>query len=229
MKDAEFIELLNLYLDLEIGTEDAKRLEAEVRRSPERYRTYREYCQMQKACAFLSVQHIEMPSESRSVAFESVSRAWGFGAYASGACAVAACVALALVLFKGDGSLTIAPQKVDATSIASVRIEDPAATRALMREVPTMVSLSPRSGELRSVIATQSLALTSQPRSADSATVPDERFAWMNRVDFATIPRVNADTLLFETKAAGPGDGRVFGNRRSGEWPVEKAAFQFQR
>ena len=36
MKDNEFIELLNLYLDHEISQEDAARLEAEVQRNPAR-------------------------------------------------------------------------------------------------------------------------------------------------------------------------------------------------
>ncbi len=229
MKDAEFIELLNLYLDHEIGAEDAKRLEAEVRRSPERYRTYREYCQMQKACVVLSAQHAGAAADGKVVAFEPASPSWGFGTYASGVCAAAACFALSVVLFKGDGSFTSAPKNLDATSIATVRIEDPAGARALMREVPTMVSLSPRNAELKSVLATQPLALTRKQRSADSATVWDERFDWMNRVEFATIPRADATTLLFEAKTAVPFDGRVFTNRRSSEWPVEKAAFQFQR
>ena len=229
MKDTEFIELLNLYVDHEIGVEDAKRLEAEVRRSPERFRTYREYCQMQKACAVLSAQHVGAASDGKAVAFEPASRTRGFGVYASGVCAAAACVALAVVLSKGDGSLTSAPQKSDTTSVATVRIEVPSAARALLRDVPSMVSLSPRSLELKSVLATQPLALTSEQRGADSTTVADERFAWMNRAEFATLPRVNADTLLFEAKAAEPFDGRTFGGRRSSEWPVEKAAFQFQR
>ena len=34
MKDSEFIELLNLYLDHEISTADAARLEAEVQANP---------------------------------------------------------------------------------------------------------------------------------------------------------------------------------------------------
>ena len=51
MKDSEFLELLNLYLDHEITPADAARLEAEVRADPERRRTYLQYCRMQKACA----------------------------------------------------------------------------------------------------------------------------------------------------------------------------------
>ena len=55
MKELEFIELLNLYLDHEISPEDAARLEAEVLNNPARRRVYREYCQMQKACKAIAV------------------------------------------------------------------------------------------------------------------------------------------------------------------------------
>jgi hypothetical protein len=54
MKDSEFIELLNLYLDHEISADNAARLEAEVQGNPERRRVYRQYCRMQKACTLLA-------------------------------------------------------------------------------------------------------------------------------------------------------------------------------
>lgn len=56
MKEREFTELLNLYLDHEITPEAAARLEAEVQRNPARRATYRQYCQMQKACKILSAE-----------------------------------------------------------------------------------------------------------------------------------------------------------------------------
>src|SRR5215510_4333714 len=54
MKDSEFIELLNLYLDHEISAADAARLEAEVQSNPSRRRRYQQYCRMQKACKMLA-------------------------------------------------------------------------------------------------------------------------------------------------------------------------------
>ena len=50
MKDSEFIELVNLYLDHEISTADAARLEAEVQTNAARRQIYRQYCRIQKAC-----------------------------------------------------------------------------------------------------------------------------------------------------------------------------------
>ena len=50
MKDREFIQLLNLYVDREITADDARRLEIEVASSPERRKVYDQYCRIQKAC-----------------------------------------------------------------------------------------------------------------------------------------------------------------------------------
>ncbi len=54
MKDSEFIELLNLYLDHEISAPDAARLEAEVQNNPARRKVYQQYCRMQKGCKLLA-------------------------------------------------------------------------------------------------------------------------------------------------------------------------------
>ena len=53
MKEAKFIELLNLYLDQQIEPADAELLEKEILRRPDRRRTYREYCRMHRACSLL--------------------------------------------------------------------------------------------------------------------------------------------------------------------------------
>ena len=59
MKESKFIELLNLYVDHQISPDDAKLLESEVESNPTRRRIYRQYCQMQKACALMGagLQH----------------------------------------------------------------------------------------------------------------------------------------------------------------------------
>jgi len=54
MKDSEFIELLNLYLDHEITPANAARLEDEVRRNPGRRRIYLQYCGIHKACGIIA-------------------------------------------------------------------------------------------------------------------------------------------------------------------------------
>ena len=121
MKDSEFIELLNLYLDHEISAVDAKRLEVEVQSSPSRYRVYREYCQMQKACVVWAEKAaLDLPVDAKIITFPSPKTSWEFGTYAAGVCAVAACLALVFVVQGGRGSATTAPKPSDPTLIASV-------------------------------------------------------------------------------------------------------------
>src|SRR5690606_26074347 len=99
MKDSKFIELLNLYVDQQISAEDAAQLEAEIQRSPERRRIYREYCQMQKACVILAETfQTEAPAGGKIVEAGRVQRSrLTVATYAMGALAAAACVALVLV------------------------------------------------------------------------------------------------------------------------------------
>lgn len=87
MKDSEFIELLNLYLDHEIGSADAARLETEVQQNPERRRLYRQYCAMQKACTELAVQYVDVEVPAPKIAsFSPRRQAWYPAALAAAAC-----------------------------------------------------------------------------------------------------------------------------------------------
>lgn len=101
MKDQEFIELLNLYLDHEIAPADAARLEAEVQASPQRRAVYTQYCRMQKACTSLGADFRAANEVAFDPAVAAVERArrrrqaafYGFGSFA----AAAACVAFILI------------------------------------------------------------------------------------------------------------------------------------
>ena len=91
MKDSKFIELLNLYVDHQISAEDAARLEAEIQRTPERRRVYRQYCQMQKACTVLADNfRTQIPPAGKVVEFPRPARSplraatYGMGVLAAG-------------------------------------------------------------------------------------------------------------------------------------------------
>jgi hypothetical protein len=231
MKDSEFIELLNLYLDHEISAADAKRLEAEVQSSPARYRVYREYCQMQKACVVWAEQSAAAVSaDSKVIAFESPRTSWGFGQYAAGICAAAACLALALVIRDGNGSASIAPRASDPELMAKVEIIAPMGADDEFRSVvPSMVSLNSRPAEFQPVMVASGLALTRQQRDAGAVASADARFDWMNRVQPAALHRTSAADLVFENRPAPQPDNRAFRTRRLIDAQVEQAAFQFQR
>ncbi|MBC7369830.1 MAG: hypothetical protein H7343_23950, partial [Undibacterium sp.] len=140
MNDSKFIELLNLFLDHEIAPADAKLLEAEVLRSPARRRVYREYCKMQKACVVLAESAAAAPTSSDFTRPEiaigdrlSGLGPWGPGSYAAGFCALAACLALAVVIRNGNGAPAAARRSADPAAVANVLIPSPVAPEQLRR------------------------------------------------------------------------------------------------
>lgn len=234
MKDAEFIELLNLYLDHEISPADAARLETEVQRSPERRKLYRDYCKMQKACMLLAGEAAAEPVAigHNVIPFDQpASRSWGVTAYAIGLCAAAACVALALVLRTGHGSAGGAPQATDPAVLAAVQISPISAQRSGARDFPLTVSVNARASEqLQPVFAAQSLALSKQARNEAATSVSaDPRFDWMHRVQVASLKGLDTDELVFDAKPTLQPDTRSYRSRRTIDGQFEKAAFQFQR
>jgi len=95
MKDREFLELLNLYIDHEITPDDAVRLEAEVAARPDRRELYSQYCKMQKACSMLSGQFANAPV--RAVP-EHARGTWAFGPALAGLAAACVIVVVGLRL-----------------------------------------------------------------------------------------------------------------------------------
>lgn len=229
MKDQEFIELLNLYLDHEIPVEDAARLEAEVQRNPARYRVYREYCQMHKACALLSPAHAgEIPAVA---AFESPSQAWGNPFALGGLMAAAAAVAF---VFLNHGP-SAAPTSGGSGVVAENAMAAPASSdRAIPVDSPAPRSIGPTvtvslplgRSDYQPALATQTLRWNTSEVAAPP--VQDARFNWIETLQLASVPQVPADALRFETKTIQKDGQRSFGSGRL-EGPTEYNAIQFQR
>ena len=157
MNDAEFIELLNLYLDHEISAVDARRLEAEVTRNPARYKIYREYCQMQKACVVLAqtsaLETAATPADANVVSFDDDAPRWGFGFYAAAACAAVACVAVVAVMRNGNGSANLAALAPEISSIASTQFTPVSSLADKPRDLPRTVSVAARNGDMKPAFA----------------------------------------------------------------------------
>lgn len=207
MKDSEFLELLNLYLDHEIGKEDSARLEAEVLRNPERRRIYRQYCQMQKACVLLSEGAMESaPAEDTALAAafaprrSSTGGLWALGAFAAAACAA---IVVARLRLAEHSSPAVAP----AASSVQVAASPASATFA----VPSAAQ------DFRPVFVARPAAVRAEVADAN-------QFAWMNRIELSPIQSVSVDKLFAEPKRA------LFDSRTTSPGqsvPVETAAFQF--
>ncbi len=219
MNDTEFIELLNLYVDHEITSADAARLEAEVAQNPARARIYREYCSMQKACMILAEQFREtapVPGAERRVTRGARARSLSF---AAAGLAAAACLALLLVPRHPAAGVAPGPQ----ASLASASLPSPGVA------APTVVAARLESG-------VQPLyRLHLEPSTARGAALfvsseQQDPFAWMNQVQLAPIQRHPVGPLTFDPKAAAPvsPSGTLNGIQKTQQGPVEMTAFQLQ-
>jgi anti-sigma factor RsiW len=223
MKDSEFIELLNLYLDHEIGAADAARLEAEVQNNPSRRRIYQDYCRMQKACKVLAqdfADESQAAPEQKVIAFEqarSTARTRSSVRYVSaGLMAAAACVAVVFVGRRQSPTPVstpiaevVAPAAAPAQTVATAPIAAPAQRPAN--------ALSIRNRE-----RAESLMLTSAQN--------DPHFAWMQDMRLAPLQTTPSTEPLHLENANMRLENRTF---TSGKQPVpsdvELTAIRFQR
>jgi anti-sigma factor RsiW len=249
MKDTEFIQLLNLYLDHEISTADAARLEAEVQTNAGRRHIYQEYCRMQKACRMIAADFQTdpadslVPTERKVIAFnpavaEAVAlrrrRLAGFYTVGSFA-AVAACVA---IIFVGRGRhLQNADQATPTTSpVASApasAITNPDATFVASKSATPrgLVSLAPRPQQ--SGLVRDRLLLNSHSDGLEGGV--DQgigQLAWINSVQLSPLQIRTPADLHFAAKF-GP-EGRALGNRQAAPAKASPPAeeylgFQFVR
>jgi hypothetical protein len=249
MKDHEFLELLNLYLDHEISAADAARLEAEVQGNATHRGTYLEYCRMQKACTLLAKDFADQPAEKKVIAFEPRRSAWASGTVAVGGLAVAAaCVALVLMKRAPESTDYAAP--VSNQAIASAPPAAPAPTAVV--ETPTEVQPAPveklpasaiastvtmpvrlRHGDIRPIFVTTPLAQTvSNPDAAAMLAALQQnaqaQFEWMKAMQLAPMQGLSQQDLRSDL---GPSIQPASRTSTGGhpETIVERTAFKFQK
>ncbi len=245
MKDSEFIELLNLYLDHEISAADAARLEAEVQGNVQRRKVYEQYCRMQKACKVLAEDFqtggAAMPEPAR-INFQSIPQRTRAGrAYTIGTiAAAAACVAIILVgrsrqQLQEPGTTPpiaiTAPAEANPGAVAVASVPAPGAglARAVSMPEPALEpaarSLEPEHFYLSRNVRSDAL----QRAAAEQAAA---QFAWMERVQLAPIQvRTQPDALRFDAQPASlRTEPRTYGSRQQpGDPQIELTAFRFQR
>jgi hypothetical protein len=216
MKDSEFIELLNLYLDHEISPAESSRLEAEVTRSPERLRLYRQYCRMQKACVELAEKSREdAPAQEALAAAFAPRSAWfgTAGVWTTGLMAAAAAIAI----------ITTSHRSAVVPSGPSVAQSLPAAPAP---------AAAPAADDFHPVFFAPSMALNgagSKPGSMFNSADQNGQFAWMNRVQIAPLQLAPSGSVLVDPKASLKLDGGAAGDRPQAQDAVEETAFQFAK
>lgn len=243
MNDSEFIEYLNLYLDHEITAADAARLEAEVQRSPERRRIYRDYCRMQKACMVLAK---DFNDEAASAAaqergplevegarrFSWVTGVWG----AAGLFAVAACVAIVFIANRKPGASPVGRPVVSSVApelemgVIVGRSENIAAQASFARSVTVPAS---RRSELQPGLALGSLSLGQSIAGGESpaeGSLPAQ-FDWMSSLQIAPMQRMELEGFRFEARPTEAAKNSVYGGhpRPAQQGVVEMTAFQITK
>lgn len=236
MKDTEFIEQLNLYLDNEISAEDAARLEAEVQSNPARRRVYQDYCRMQKACKLLAEDFADgkaADATRKVVHFEQAkaehARRTRLSYIGGGLAAAAACLT---VFFVGHEQRSSAPTGGPANlaqTAPAAELPAVVASNAIMaNEAPVPAgeaatrNMNPLS--LRNRTQTVSLTLT-------TAQPDDPNFAWLQNVRLAPLQSpAPMEQLRLEVRPALRPDDRTFtsGNKLLFE-DVSTTAFRFQK
>lgn len=212
MNDREFIELLNLYIDSEISSEDALRLEAEVMARPDRREIYQQYCRMQKACSMLSEQFAASAPEAAPAPARS---AWGFGPVLAG---LAAACLIAVVGLRYRGALS-ADGAAGATHGPAVAVSGVAAPSRIDSMEPVFLTRAP--------------AARGSSGAAFASTDPLQQGAplvWIGDLHFSpVVPASNPELLLAprtDLKGAMMGDLQPAPNiQQAGEM----TAFRFQR
>jgi anti-sigma factor RsiW len=218
MKDSEFLELLNLYLDHEIAPEDAARLEAEVRANPERRRTYLQYCRMQKACTLLAAEFAaDRPAPRRETIGQRLG--WAAAGFASFG-VVAAGLAVAFVLWQR--SPVPQPASGPALAVASPAQGEP--QRGLV------AATNPAAPRL--TLVGESLALSGGLQVGGNSPVrsPSDQLEWLRNFQVATVPVAGGTSTLRFDHSAQPQrpEARQLGLKAQAE-AAEMTAFRFAK
>ena len=216
MKESKFVELLNLYVDHQISPSDAALLEAEIQRSPERRKVYRQYCQMQKACSTLAESFLsDAPEAEKNLDTASTSRPFAFVTYAMGFAAAAACVALVVV------NQPVAQKKASVSeSVAVTQVTLPSTTEDSVAVIPAP---EPTRAVLHKAFTTVGYTPSSVTAVATSDT---ERLNWMNDVQ---VERVTAESLWFSAQPALQYQDLTLRSVQPLSGPVETTAFIFAK
>jgi hypothetical protein len=216
MKDPEFIELLNLYVDREISAEDALRLEAEVVANPGRREVYDQYCRMQKACSMLSEEIAETtPAPEVTIVQFPTQSPWHIGQFALGIAAAAAC-AVGIVTYKLHDTSRYMPM-----ADAPVAAAKPA-------PAPTPLGLVGDTDSMKPVFTTR--VSNERVYAVAENSAPVAQLNWIGDIQMPPVFTAANSELLINprTDIKAPALTDTPGQNDPQE-PAEMAAFRFQR
>jgi len=246
MKDSEFLELLNLYLDHEIEASDAARLETEVQSNPARRRVYQEYCRMQKACTMLAKDFVDQQSPKKLRTLEP-QRSWGPMWLGGAGLAAAACVAL-VVTYRTSTTVPDATASGQSVAVAQgVTIPVVAATAPIAPKpegstvIARAVTVQPvMVNETKAFQPSVPITLTSGNAAATAALLANAQrnmqavaqqdikaeLEWLKNFQIAPIQQMPLADMQLDARPAQQVANRTFTGNRSADASVEWTAFR---
>jgi anti-sigma factor RsiW len=259
MNDRRFIELLNLYVDQELSEAEARELEQEIARHPERRQVYGQYCRMQRACVRLLDQQaapapqidvltqaaatgtadadepvvLKIPAWMAEPAPRRRRRSWA--AWSGGALAAAACFAVVAIQSFHRGQL-------DGTTMA--QSDAPEAVSVAASPVPRaeqMASVATPNDSAASAVARSAyrpvfvVNLRPDPEQlaneAPSLALEQPSLNWLQELRLQPIRRVPVDTWQFDAANGlrSQTPPSLLTDRQSQQPASEMVTFTFQR
>jgi len=225
MKDNRFIELLNLYIDRQITTEETAELEAEIQGDPRRQAVYRQYCQIHSAtklvyesfrvgAAETDATHSGRPATVEL--FETRRRRTSWVHYVGGFAAAAACVGLFVVRYNATPATGAA---VPAQSVAVAAVPAQSVAKA---SAPVAVAqpVSLRSTAPAPDYSAMLAALREQDEERNMASQRGQAMRAQSLFD---------DNLFEAKRQQAESESRPAQNRANSSQQAEFTAFQFQR
>ena len=238
MKEAKFIELLNLYIDHQISPEEAALLEEEILRNPSRRQTYNQYCRMQRACT-LVLDQFNAPAgrnvrgAGEIVGFESAGRRPHWGYYAAGLAAAAGIALIAVQGFLHSGGHPSQAQfpaapRPDGSLVSSdpVRATGPARFEATAARLPAQTELF--IDERLRVISPMSPA-DGLPVVIANSQRPPVPLSLPQVPPAARSVRPTIEQFVFAPESASPDRPKIFRNRQQTDEEAYKAALEYHR
>lgn len=230
MKDARFIELVNLYIDRQISPDEAAELELEIQSNPRRRQVYLQYCRMHRATKLVydsfradseqTGQPVRQPASIAHIQGRIRQRRLRW-VYAASGLAAAACVAFVAVIrtnaTDADASRqTLVAAKTTpaapAVAVAAQSVPAPAVQETPQRSEPANASLAQR--DYASILA----------------SLRQEEDRLLSLQNSASAPRLNSlfDDGVFDDRNALQNRANLQ-TRKNPRLQTEFTAFQFQR
>jgi hypothetical protein len=229
MKDNRFIELVNLYIDRQISTEETAELEAEIQSNPQRRAVYRQYCQLHSATkqVYESFRTNAEPQgrvpAGRVIPGGFARRPRSNWIHYAGGLAAAACLAVVFVRYNA-GSAPAADDLAETAKIPAVQVANVTP--------PASVAIEPAATAPAATPASLKDHLSAEPDYVAmlAALRREEQRAFANgEIHSTRLPSLFDDGVFDARQFAPATNQRTFRGKQAPAQQAEFTAFQFQR